>query len=342
MNTTTLCHRVRTIVVGIALAALSGASLFAGSGFFSADGKTVTFAPSGEQGCLIRVELESGKVERLSLGSDASKQEVLSVCRGADGKALFTTETGVFVFDSKGTRKLASPPAEAKSAMRDLAVAPDTARHVGDWMFVSAIKKEGDLTRRWFYARKPGQPDFQEVFCRRLRFASDGVFTASGRFFFVGEDDLWEGKFGGGAAEGDHSIDAVRVAPLAFLETDFGNAGAMYVREILVAGDFLYVTLQGHHLHEVVRVPVLDPPSYEVDLKANYRRQMEMLSKAEVIEELADEREWCLAAANVKGTEMIALTGPAGHANELWLWDYKTRRARSVAVLDEESEAKKK
>lgn len=310
--------------------ALSVAAAHADTAFFSADGKSVTFITrSGDSICTL--DTETGKVAKLTLSAGAEKESLTSVCRGGDGEILLTTDTGVYVHDAKGTRKLAAAPVKGDWPIMDLAAAPAKAGDVGDWLFLSGNDGE-EASRRVFYARKPGAKGFEAVFCRRVNKVGAAAFTADGRLFFSAESDLWEGSFTP-LGDGDKLVlNGVRIAPLAVLNTDEANSGSMHVEQVMVAGASLYVRLRGHHMGEIVRLPI--PPAATTtggeegarsSTAAAYRIQAGLLAKAQVI--TTDQEAIQTAAATAAGgVERLFYNNGA----QLFLWDARSGKAKEV------------
>src|SRR6188768_2139288 len=77
----------------------------AGDAFFSADGKTVTFAPLSKPGILCRLDIAGGKVTELPLPAELKDAEVTGLARGGEGEALFLAGTSTWVMKDDGTVK---------------------------------------------------------------------------------------------------------------------------------------------------------------------------------------------------------------------------------------------
>ena len=233
-------------------------SIRAGDAFFSADGRTVTYVPTFDTGCLKRINLETKTVERIAV-TLPKDEGIVALAGGADGEALFTTEKAAWVHDAKGTRKLCDLGAIENST--SLIVAPSKGEHFADYLFVTGSEKD-DPNRHLFFYRKPGQKTFKSTFCRRVQTIYTGAFTADGRFFFDGDGDLWEGGFEpeDEQAEMPPVLNGVRIAPLGLFNTDSANGGSLYVNRILPAGKSIFVVLRGHHMGQLLRV-AMNPTS---------------------------------------------------------------------------------
>jgi len=236
----------------------------AADAFFAPDGKTVTLTtyPRG----LGTVKFETGVFTPIALPKALQEAAITSIARGAEGEILFLAQDAVWVLkDQEPVRQVCktSPLLQAT----DLAVVTHDSPSLKDWMMVSATEKPSEPGRQepglTLYGRKPGDKEFGKIFCRRTPNVTSGAFTPDGRFFFVCENDIWEGEV---SSENDPDswkgvLAGARVAPLSVLSTDAGNARAMWAREVAVAGTWIYATLGGHHMGAIVRAPM---PAYPV------------------------------------------------------------------------------
>jgi hypothetical protein len=237
----------------------------AGDAFFSADGKTVTFAPLMRSGHLLRVSTESGKLTELPLPPALKTATVTGLARGGEGEALFIASGAVWVMKEDGTVKKVCETGAVENPEK-LFVSVKPGQPLTDWLFLSGSTKEPGAMPV-FFARKPGQKAFDEVFCRRVSNVNCGVFADDGRFFFAGRGDIWEG---GLVEEKDPGMRAAslvgaRIAPVATLNTDSSNSGGMWVEGLSPAGKWLYTGLRGRHMGAVLRVPIPAKPLYNDD-----------------------------------------------------------------------------
>ena len=313
---------------------LSAHCVWAGNAFFSAEAKSVTFTPRIGIGFLYRLDVASGAVEKVLLKAPGADSSVIALCRGGDGETLLATDKGVFVHDTKGTRKISELPVTTDYGIDGIAAAPAGMAGVGDWLFLSGQDPE-DQTRRILFARKPGGNGFRPIFCRRVNRVGDPVLTPDGRLFFSEGGDVWEGGIEP-SEDGDSPIEGtllgIRVAPLGFLNTDGSNGGSMWVNEIMPAGKSIYVRLAGHHISELVRVPLMAPidPSKELSTIDLYRRQAEVLAKAESIPVEVDQIQ--IAAATDVGGEKVFYRGSHDGTKGLFIWEKTTGKTRKVGV----------
>lgn len=306
--------------------------------FFSADGKSVTFVPrSFDANYLLKFDIASGKQEKIPLEGPVAKEGVSSIARGAQEELLLTTPKGVYVQDAKGTRKLASAPVEGVLPINALAAAPATSAVVPDWLFVSGKDADNEQIRL-LYSRKPGTKTFEPMFIRRVDEIYAIAFAPNGRFFFGGDGDLWEGNFEtmDNGTEVILALVGARIAPLGFFNTDTANGGSMYVDQIMVAGEGLYVRLRGHGLSELVRVPMPAVSALDekdgvmTDTAASYRLQALMLSHTEVISTQPFEIKLSAATA-IGGNELLFFRASDDDGLGLYIWDRKSGKSKRVA-----------
>lgn len=297
-------------------------SATAGDAFFSTDGKTVTFVPLIRTGILWRLNVASGKLTELPLPAELKESNIDGLACGAEGEALFLAGNAVWVMVKDGSVKKVCEIGAVKNAT-ELCVAPSHGTSVDDWLFITGTEKEEDASPI-FFARKPKQKTFAEVFCRRADGVNCGSFSNDGRFFFSVSGDIWEGGF---APEDDPemrmaTLVGARIAPLGLLSTDMANAGSRSVRHLAVAGPWIYAGLAGHHMGAIVRVrmpkdslyapAVADPP----DAKTHLNAMRDALAKTEVL------------VADTEGLSALCACEVGGHgrvfyreARSLWLWN---------------------
>jgi hypothetical protein len=318
--------------------------LLADQAFFSADGKSVTFVPRAAEGHLLRLDLSTAEVAKIPLLGEPAKESVTSLCRGGDGEALFTTESGVYVHDAKGTRKLAPTPAKGDWGIENLTAAPADLPSIGDWLLLSGPDESPG--RRTFFARKPGTKAFSPVFCRRVESVGALAFAPGDRMFFEGDGDLWEGAFESMDGEPGQTptlvLNGARIAPLGLFNTDMANSGNMWVHEVMVAGDALYVRLRGRHMSQIIRLPIHPTsalkgesgPSH--DPAKAYKYMAEMLALAEVVTPPVIEVTLSAATA-AEGDEKVFYRSSDGEGKlGLYLWERNTSKAQRIATEPEQ------
>jgi len=300
--------------------------------FFSPDGKTVTTTMilSSTLTGLVQIDVATGKATQLPLPPALKDAEINSIARGAEGEILFLANDAVWVLkQGEAARKVAatSPVKRATGLFVDTRKGSPTE----DWIFVSGVDNENDHSRAIFYARKPGGKKFESIFCRRVDDAIAGVFSADGRLFFVSSADMWEGGI-----EPDTDVEGrlgvligARLAPLAFLNTDEGNGGGMWVRDVCPAGKWLYSSLRGRHMAAVVRTPMPAKALFGAGesgfptLKASFEAMSQAISKTEIIsDDIEDSFGFC--ATEVEGQPRVFFYMRSGEETKgpaLMLWN---------------------
>ncbi len=299
-------------------------SALAGDSFFSADGSSVTFAPLHETGHLLRIAVADGTVTKLPLPPALKDTNVTGLARGGQGEALFIAGPAVWVMTDDGTVKKVCDTGTMESP-ENLFVAVKPGTPITDWMFLSGVPKgEGAPV---FFARKPGQKAFGDVFCRRIDNVNCGCFSDDGRFFFAGRGDVWEGGFQT-EDEPDSRMAVLvgaRIAPVALLTTDEGNSGSVWVGGLSAAGKWLYAGLTGRHEGAVVRIPIPDKTLYSemaaegYTLKGHLDTMRAALDKTEVIvAETGGLTAFCAAEVNGQGHVFYRTEDDEGHSLYLW------------------------
>ena len=283
---------LRKWLIAIMIFCVAAGKVGAADAYFSPDGKTVTLllpmfvvtsqtSKTVTPGALGRVNIETGVFTPIPLPKVFDDAEIDSIAAGAEGEILFLTKEAVWVI--KGNE----PPREVCKTTRlvnptDLIVVTNSKSPLKDWLLVSATEEGAKPCKRdserTLYARKPGEDEFQPIYCRRTPNVSYGAFASDGRIIFECENDVWAGEISGGV------LNAARVAPLSTLSTNLANAGAMWVRDIATAGPWMYALLHGHHMGAAVRTPLPAPLSDEPTIAEQYRTMAECLAKAEEIE----------------------------------------------------------
>ena len=310
---------------------LSASFAQAGDAYFSPDGKTVTYVSPLDQTLLQQVQLETKKLTTIPLALPKD-ETVQSLTAGAEGEALLLTEKAAWVHDAKGTRKLCDLGKISQAS--DLAAAPGKHPLLADWLFLAGTHPE-EASRRIFFARKPGEKTFKPTFCRRTHQVNAGAFSAEGRFFFAAEGDLWEGDFEPEDGEGMMTtLSGVRIAPLAFLNTDGANGGSLYVDHLMPVGSSIYVALRGHHMGQLLRIAMSTQPALNEksgandDLKSHYAFLAKNLASVQIIEG-SGEPIFNSAAIALPDTERVFYSH--GISNQhLFLWDKATGKTSEV------------
>ena len=318
------------------LAFVLSITAFAADAVFSRDGDSVIFLPRTEESIdhLCRVDLKTNAVEKIPLTLPKG-ESIRSLACGAEGETFLLTSEAVYIFDKKGTRRLCEV-GDVKE-VNDLAtVPPREDLDMADWLIVTGSDRNIPSDGRSFYARKPGTKSFVSVFSRRILKVGAGAFSPEGRYFFQADNALWEGHFGWGADEGDPSLTAVIVAPLAYCDSSISNTGAFTVGDsVAVAGNGVFVVLSGRHGDDrLLRVTMpSEPPAANgtdsgATLAEYYSMQAKTLSSVKVLEENVDIES--LAATVVKGEERVFYIVNATRNMQLMLWSSRSGKSRAI------------
>ena len=240
----------------------------ANEAFFSKDGSTVTMGLGGRAGSgLVQVDIATGKITQAPLPAELKDESIESVAAGSEGEALFLAKNGVWVWTPGAATPVKHVCATAPAVnATDLFVATVPGTPLTDCLFVTGNEAADATSLGAFYGRKPGAKNaFQSIFCRRVRDASGGVFSADGRLFFLSDGDLWEGGIQVDDDAGSGRLGTLvgaRIAPLCILNTDEANGGSLWVDHVAPAGKWIYAQLRGHHIAAILRTPMPAKPLY--------------------------------------------------------------------------------
>jgi hypothetical protein len=309
----------------ILLAAALTSTALAGDSFFSADGKVVVFAPLHENGHLLRMEVASGTITKLPLPPALKTESVSGLARGGQGEALFIAGPAVWVMKDDGTVKKVCDTGTMESP-EDLFVAVKPGTPITDWMFLSGVSKE-EGSEPEFYARKPGQKSFGDIFCRRVQNVRGGCFSDEGRMFFTANGDVWEGlNQTEDEPEGRMGVlVGARIAPLALLTTDEGNGGSAWVGGLSAAGKWIYAGITSRHEGSIVRLPIPAKTLYgemgaeDYTLRGHLDAMRTALEKTEVlVAETGRLTSFCACEVNGQGHVFYRTEDEEGHGLFVW------------------------
>lgn len=330
------------------LIGLFAPAAFAGEGFFSPDGTTVTIVANRSETPLLQIEIQTAKVTPVPLPPELNGEYIDSLARGAEGETLFLAKDTVWVWTGKPDAPVkAVCPAEPVKRAKDLFVVTTPGKPLTDCLFLSGINEEDAPGLGFFHGRMPGAKNtFRPVFCRRVSEAVAGAFNEEGRLFFVCDGDLWEG---GISVNDDPAMDwlgtlvGARIAPLGILNTDDANGGGLWASSIAPAGPWIYVQLRGRHMATIVRIPMPEKTLYgpEGDDFPTVPDQLNaMKSSLNSVEILADNLDdvFGFCAIEIHGKPRVfwctvAVTEGKGPA--MWLWDGEGE-PREIGTLPQE------
>lgn len=319
------------VFIVIALAPSPG---MAGDAFFSQDGRTVTIGLGNALPGLVKIDLDTGMVTEAPLPAELQDEYIDSVARGAEGETLFLAKDAVWVWVPGAAtpvrRVCATAPVEGAS---DLFVATAPGTPLTDYLFITGWESDDTGGSATFFGRKPGGKKFAPIFCRRVADARGGVFSAKGRLFFTSNGDLWEGGIqkddDDSGMERIGTLVGARIAPLAISNTDEGNSGSLFVRNIAPAGGWIYSQISGRHMAAILRSPMPASPLFAPNqgefptVKAQLDAMKESLNKAEIIADDLDEV-FGFCAIEVDGPPRVFFctrTGAEGKGPAMMLWE---------------------
>jgi hypothetical protein len=209
---------------------------------FSSDNQRIYAVSENENDTepeLREINLSTKTARVIRLVELAPRESVLDLASGDGGNILFITPNNLWSFDPRSRRatKLCSAP----SGKPFSGVSYDPKSHVP---YVT-VQAENDR----LYRVKNGH-ELVPVRVRRHDQISCLVFSSEGKLFYEESGELWCGEIT--SDTGDEveekeifSVTAERYAPLAYLETHRYMSSEMYVENLAVARDGIYV----HPLH---------------------------------------------------------------------------------------------
>jgi hypothetical protein len=225
---------------------LSSRPALAASAVFSQDEASVYLINDEKQ--LLQVDLASGKSSKPTPPKEIHQGQITGLGRSNTGNILIlqgddllaynpTTNKAVLVFSFQ--KKLSVDGNPEKWAPEDFGYNPVD----GSILFFTTA---GENTNLWFLPKDEKRP--KPVFVRRVD-SLDGIsFSATGQLFFGYRGDLWCGSIasdpagaGGKAPEHIYYLNAIRIAPIATLETDEATPSGQGVQETAAGTDRIYL-----------------------------------------------------------------------------------------------------
>jgi hypothetical protein len=239
----------------------------AASAAFSQDEASVYLINDEKQ--LLKLDLASGKANKPTLPKEIHQGQITGLGRSNSGNILVlqgddllaydvTANKAVLVFSFQ--RKLSVDGSPEKWKPEDFGYNPVD----GSILFFTTAGENTDL---WFLPKDEKQP--KPVFVRRVD-SLDGIsFSATGQLFFGYRGDLWCGSIasdpegaGGKPPEHIYYLNAIRIAPLATLETDDATPSGQGVQVTAAGTDRIYLhslRLGGSGFGNILSVAAPDP-----------------------------------------------------------------------------------
>jgi hypothetical protein len=233
-----------SFVVLSAFAALSPAQ--AASAVFSQDEASVYLIDNEKQ--LLQLDLGSGKLNKPTLPKEIHQGEITGLGRSNIGNILVLQGDDLVAYDPTASKavpvvsfqkKLSADGNPEKWKPEDFAYNPAD----GSIVFFTTA---GENTSLWFLPKDGKSP--KAVFVRRVDFMDGMSFSPTGQLFFGYHGDLWCGTvvlepedLRGKGTVHMYYLNALRIAPLATLETDDATPSAQGVQVTAAGTDRIYL-----------------------------------------------------------------------------------------------------
>jgi hypothetical protein len=218
----------------------------AASAVFSQDEASVYLIGNEKQ--LLQIDLGSGKLSKPTLPKEIHQGQITGLDRSNIGNILVlqgddlvaynpTANKAVPVFSFQ--KKLSTDGRPEKCKPEDFAYNPAD----GSLLFFTT---GGENTRLWFLPKDEKKP--KAVFVRRVGLMEGMSFSPTGQLFFGYRGDLWCGTIvlepedirGKGTVH-MYYLNAIRIAPLATLETDDGTPSGQGVQQTAAGIQRIYL-----------------------------------------------------------------------------------------------------
>jgi hypothetical protein len=223
-----------------ALTALSAftalSTALAASAVFSQDEASIYLIGNEKQ--LLQLDLGSGKLSKLTLPREIHQGQITGLGRSNIGNILVLQGDDLIAYDPSANtavpvlsfqNKLSADGSPEKWKPEDFAYNPAD----GSIVFFTTC---GENTSLWFLPKDEKSP--KAVFVRRVDFIDGMSFSPTGQLFFGYRGDLWCGtivlepeEVRGKGTVHMYYLNAIRVAPLATLETDDATPSGQGVQE---------------------------------------------------------------------------------------------------------------
>jgi hypothetical protein len=228
------------------IASLASGTALAGSAVFSQD-ETAVYLIDNEKG-LLQLDLGSGRSTKSALPKEIRQGQVSELGRSKSGNILILEGDDLVAYDPVAEKvvtvfsfekKLATDGKPEKWSAEDFAYNPID----GSILFFTTAGENASL---WYLPKDEKQA--KPVFARRVDFMEGMSFSPTGQLFFGYRGDLWCGSIGsdpdgagGKPPEHIYYLNAIRIAPLATLETDEATPSAQGVQVTAAGTDRIYL-----------------------------------------------------------------------------------------------------
>ncbi len=283
--------RIPAALLAFALSAVT-TSAIAAEAAFSTDGNFVYFfklwdsAKPNEPVELTELDLATRRLRALDLSKLKPPGGFIAIDRSADGLLLLTGRT-LYSFDPKTGASATICEAPEDEGFEDVASDPKS----GNILITGFVKRDSSATVGWYYLK--GEKRLLLITSRRVPAIESPTFAPDGLLFFGARGDLWAGRLEVDSQTGSEPpelafLEAVRVAPVADLETGDFTPAAEGVRGVAVARDAIYVItyrMGGSGHGHLLRLPPLAAPFKTLtDFPATISLYGRLLGGAKVLE----------------------------------------------------------
>ena len=228
------------------LTAFTALTASATSAVFSQDEASVYLIGNEEQ--LLQLDLGSGKLSKPTLPKEIHQGQITALGRSNAGNILVLQGDDLLAYDVTANKaapvlsfekKLSVDGTPEKWKPEDFAYNPTD----GSIVFFTTA---GEDTSLWFLPKDQKSP--KAVFVRRVDFMEGMSFSPTGQLFFGYHGDLWCGTvvlepedLRGKGTVHTYYLNAIRIAPLATLETDDATPSAQGVQATAAGTDRIYL-----------------------------------------------------------------------------------------------------
>jgi hypothetical protein len=290
----TACIMVRKLLPALSIAILAAISCpaRASEATFSKDGNTVFLVALLEEGKLHQIDVAKKESKTIALAGELAGKAIAGIATGKDGELLLAAENSLWQWrpGEKEAKKLVAFPKGYQ--VWDISCVTLKLGDAAPRIFAMAYKDDQPA----LLVKLPGKSGFLPVFCRRCEPGSAPMATSQGRMFMVANHDVWETCLTEydaeerGESEQAGVLAGCRIAPLAMMNTDLANSGAMVVRHVVPAGDRVIALCGGRHLGALVEFAPPSKPLYignadeeHPDLPAQIALMRKCLESAKVL-----------------------------------------------------------
>jgi len=218
----------------------------ASSAVFSQDEKSVYLVDNQMQ--IVQLDLASGKSSRPALPKEIRQEHINELGRSNSGNILIlqgddllaydpTADKAVLIFSFQ--KKLSTDGTPEKWSPGDFAYNPTD----GSILFFATA---GENTSLWYLPKD--EKHAKPVFIRRVDSLEGMSFSPTGQLFFGYRGDLWVGSIasdpegaGGKPPEHIYYLNAIRLTPVATLETDEATPSAQGVQVTAAGPERIYL-----------------------------------------------------------------------------------------------------